>query len=134
MAKTNLKTLAYNSIKQKIITCEYAPGTYLSEELITDQLKISRTPVRDALSRLEQEGLLEIRPKKGIMVTTLSIKDVNMIFEIRKMYEPYILINYGSYPRTGSMSSIRFFHARMLTANAFRITIIFMTWIPPSTC
>ena len=96
MAKTNLKTLAYNSIKQKIITCEYAPGTYLSEELITDQLKISRTPVRDALSRLEQEGLLEIRPKKGIMVTTLSIKDVNMIFEIRKMYEPYILINYGS--------------------------------------
>ena len=37
MAKTNLKTLAYNSIKQKIITCEYAPGTYLSEELITDQ-------------------------------------------------------------------------------------------------
>ena len=64
MAKTNLKTLAYNSIKQKIITCEYAPGTYLSEELITDQLKISRTPVRDALSRLEQEGLLEIRPKK----------------------------------------------------------------------
>ena len=39
MAKTNLKTLAYNSIKQMIITCEYAPGTYLSEELITDQLR-----------------------------------------------------------------------------------------------
>ena len=53
MANTYLKTLAFNSIKQKIITCEYAPGTYLSEELITDQLKIRRTPVRVALSRLE---------------------------------------------------------------------------------
>lgn len=97
MAKTNLKTLAYNTIKQKIVTCEYAPGTYLNEELITEELKISRTPVRDALSRLEQEGLLEIKAKKGITVTTLSIKDVNMIFEIRKMYEPYILKNYGSH-------------------------------------
>lgn len=97
MAKTNLKTLAYNTIKQKIVTCQYAPGTYLNEELITEELKISRTPVRDALSRLEQEGLVEIKPKKGITVTTLSIKDVNMIFEIRKMYEPYILIHYGSH-------------------------------------
>lgn len=79
MVKTNLKTLAYNTIKQKIVTCEYAPGTFLNEEILTDELKISRTPIRDALSRLEQEGLIEIKPKKGITVTALSIKDVNMI-------------------------------------------------------
>ena len=97
MVKTNLKTLAYNTIKQKIVTCEYAPGTFLNEEILTDELKISRTPIRDALSRLEQEGLIEIKPKKGITVTALSIKDVNMIFEIRKLYEPYILKNYGSF-------------------------------------
>lgn len=96
MAKTNLKTLAYNTIKEKIITCKYAPGTFLNEEILTEELKISRTPIRDALSRLEQEGLIEIKSKKGITVTILSIKDVNMIFEIRKLYEPYILKNYGS--------------------------------------
>lgn len=96
MGKVNLKTLAYNSIKRKIITCEYAPGTFLSEEILTDELNISRTPIRDALGRLEQEGLLEIKPKKGIVVTSLSMKDINMIFEIRRMYEPYILEHYGT--------------------------------------
>ena len=64
MKKINLKTQAYITIKQKIATCEYAPGTFLSEELLVEELKISRTPIRDALGRLEQEGLLEIRPKK----------------------------------------------------------------------
>lgn len=95
MSKINLKTLAYNTIRQKIVTCEYAPGTFLSEEILTDALQLSRTPVRDALSRLEQEGLIEIKPKKGIMVTTLSVNDINMIFEVRNIYEPYILLNYG---------------------------------------
>ena len=42
MAKTNLKTLAYKTIKQKIVTCEYAPGMYLNEEILTEELKISR--------------------------------------------------------------------------------------------
>lgn len=97
MAKTNLKTVAYNTIKEKIVTCEYAPGTFLNEELLTEELKISRTPIRDALGRLEQEGLIEIKAKKGITVTPLSIKDINMIFEIRKLYEPYILKTYGSH-------------------------------------
>ena len=85
MPKTSLKTLAYNTIKEKIITCEYAPGSLLNEESLTDMLKISRTPIRDALGRLEQEGLIEILPKKGIMVTNLSMPDINMIVEIRQM-------------------------------------------------
>ena len=56
MPKTNLKTLAYNKIRQKIVTCEYAPGTFLNEEIPTEALGLSRTPIRDALGRLEQEG------------------------------------------------------------------------------
>lgn len=95
MTKINLKTHAYNTIKQKIIRCEYAPGADLNEELLTDELKISRTPIRDALSRLEQEGLVEIRSKKGIIVTPLSVREINMIFELRNLYEPHILMNYG---------------------------------------
>lgn len=95
MAKTSLKTIAYDTIKQKIIRCEYAPGIDLNEEMLTNELMISRTPIRDALSRLEQEGLIEIRSKKGIKVTQLSVQDINMIFELRTLYEPYILMNYG---------------------------------------
>lgn len=96
MPKTNLKTLAYNTIREKIVTCEYAPGTFLNEALLTEELNLSRTPVRDALSRLEQEGLVEIRPKKGIIVTPLSVNMINMIFEVRQLYEPYILRTYGA--------------------------------------
>lgn len=95
MPKTNLKTLAYNAIRQKIVTCEYAPGTNLNEEILTNALNLSRTPVRDALGRLEQEGLLEIKPKRGIIVKPFSINEINMIFEVRNLYEPYILLNYG---------------------------------------
>lgn len=96
MKKLNLKTIAYNSIRQKIVTCEYEPGMHLNEELLTDTLGLSRTPVRDALSRLEQEGLIEIMPKRGIIVRPFSLNDINMIFEVRMLYEPYILLNYGS--------------------------------------
>ncbi len=96
MKKISLKVLAYKTIKERIISCEYRPGSFLSEELLTEELQISRTPIRDALSRLEQEGLVEIKSKKGITVTPLSFKDINMIFELRSLYEPYILKNYSS--------------------------------------
>ncbi|MFQ8776707.1 MAG: GntR family transcriptional regulator [Roseburia sp.] len=49
MPKINLKTLAYNTIRSKIVTCQYAPGTFLNEEQLTTELSLSRTPVRDAL-------------------------------------------------------------------------------------
>ncbi|MCI8511808.1 MAG: GntR family transcriptional regulator [Lachnospiraceae bacterium] len=96
MPKTNLKTLAYNAIREKIVTCKYAPGTFLNEEMLTSELGFSRTPIRDALSRLEQEGLVQIKSKRGIIVTPLSVKNINMIFEMRSLFEPYILLNYGS--------------------------------------
>ena len=95
MPKINLKTLAYNTIRNKIVTCQYAPGTFLNEEQLTTELSLSRTPVRDALGRLEQEGLLEIRPKCGILVRPLTLNDIDMIFEVRMMYEPYVLTHYG---------------------------------------
>ena len=54
MAGSNLKTLAYTQIRRKIVSCEYAPGSNLNEEMLTSALGLSRTPVRDALGRLEQ--------------------------------------------------------------------------------
>lgn len=95
MANQSLKLRAYHIIKEKIISCEYAPSTLLNEEVLREEIGVSRTPIRDALSRLEQEGLITIIPKKGIMVSGLSIADINMIFEVRMLYEPYALKNYG---------------------------------------
>lgn len=95
MKNESLKAQAYNVLKEKITKCSYAPGCQLNEELLQNELGMSRTPIRDALSRLEQEGLVTIRSKKGITVTALSLKELNMTFELRQLLEEYALRTYG---------------------------------------
>ena len=94
MSKVSLKQQAYTTIKNKILTCEYMPNSFLNEDLLCEELQVSRTPVRDALGRLEQENLIKIVPKKGFFVTPLSIGEINMAFEARLLIEPYIISNY----------------------------------------
>ncbi len=93
--KQSMQSAAYDFIKQKITTCEYAPNQMLSESLLQAELGFSRTPVREAISRLAQEGLLKVFPKRGIIVSGFTFSDINMIFEVRTLVEPYTLLNYG---------------------------------------
>ena len=94
---TSLKQTAYEYVKEKILSCEYRPGVFLNENQLCEEMGgISRTPVRDALSRLEQDGLVTIMPKRGVMVTEMRISDLNRIFEVRALLEPYALRKYGS--------------------------------------
>jgi DNA-binding GntR family transcriptional regulator len=92
---SSLKLFAYNTIKEKIIRCEYPPNSLLNEEILKKDLRVSRTPVRDALSRLEQENIIRILPKRGILVTGITLEDVNQIFETRLLIEPYAVNKYG---------------------------------------
>jgi DNA-binding GntR family transcriptional regulator len=91
----SLKLFAYNAIKEKIIRCEYPPNALLNEEILKRDLHVSRTPIRDALSRLEQENIIKILPKRGILVTGITMKDVNQIFETRLLIELYTVNKYG---------------------------------------
>ncbi|MGI6180611.1 MAG: GntR family transcriptional regulator [Agathobaculum sp.] len=93
--KQSMQSTAYDFIKKKITTCEYAPNQMLSESLLQAELGFSRTPVREAISRLAQEGLLKVFPKRGIVVSGFTFSDINMIFEVRTLVEPYTLLNYG---------------------------------------
>ncbi len=91
------KQAAYEYIKNKILTCQYKPGLRLNEQQLCQEMgDVSRTPVRDALGRLEQEGLLSILPKKGIVVSELRMNDINRIYEVRTLLEPYALRRYGA--------------------------------------
>ena len=92
----SLKQMAYDTLKQKIVSCEILPGTLLTEDMLCDMLKASRTPVRDAISRLEQERLVSIKPKKGIRVNRVSMNNIQELFEIRILFEPYIVSAYGN--------------------------------------
>ncbi len=85
------KNYLYSILKEKLITCVYPPGTLLNELQLAQEYNVSRTPVREAISRLENDGYLKILPKKGIYVTDISITDVLQIFQARIELEPVAL-------------------------------------------
>lgn len=95
MSMSNFKQQAYSFIKEKILKCEYMPNSFINEKMIQQELNCSRTPIREALNRLEQENLLHIIPKKGILISDLSINEISMLYETRLLVEPYIIRTYG---------------------------------------
>ncbi len=103
MITESLKLKAYNIIKKNIVECIYTPGSMINEEQLKAELLISRTPIRDALSRIEQEGLIQIKPKKGILITPITIDEINKIFEVRLLLEPYAIQKYGNSLNTNTL-------------------------------
>lgn len=85
--RCNLAELAYEEIKQLILQNKLKPGDLLSENLIAQELGMSRTPVREALRVLAQEDLIEILNGIGVYVKDISVNDMVDIFEVRKALE-----------------------------------------------
>ena len=83
----SLVAKAYEEIKEKIITLYFLPGQYLNEAAISGLLQVGRTPVHQALQRLELEGLVEIMPRKGVIVLPDSISEIIKILESRAAVE-----------------------------------------------
>ena len=86
-----LVDVAYDTIHRAIICNELKPGTALSEGALSEQLGISRTPIREALKKLEDEGLVRIVPRRGAFVTDLSAEDVVAIYQLREALECYAI-------------------------------------------
>ena len=83
------RAAAYSEIRDRILKAEYEPGAALSEYQIAASLDVSRTPVREALKQLEQEGLVRSIPQKGVFVTDLSVSDIDEIYQIREQLETF---------------------------------------------
>jgi DNA-binding GntR family transcriptional regulator len=73
---------AYREIKRRIMDNAYPPDSQVLEQDLARQLSMSRTPVREALIRLEKEGLVEIVPRRGMRVLPLSPADMREIYEV----------------------------------------------------
>ncbi len=86
-----LKAKAYEHIKNLIIDGELLPGDILDEKKLSSELDISRTPVHEAISQLAQDGFLTIMPRRGTIVSHISIQDVRDVYEMRKLIEPQAL-------------------------------------------
>jgi DNA-binding GntR family transcriptional regulator len=77
----------YEEIRGAIVDLRLEPGAPLREAAIASQLGVSKTPVREALGRLEQEGLVEATSFKGAVVTDYSERDLQEIYELRELLE-----------------------------------------------
>jgi DNA-binding GntR family transcriptional regulator len=83
----NLTELAYQSVKRHLFDGKVAEGSKLTEEWLSTQLGISKSPVREALNRLETEGLISIESRRGAFVRKFSLKEVKDLYELREVLE-----------------------------------------------
>ena len=84
----SLADQAYFAIRALIVSLELAPGDPIREPDLTAKLGIGRTPVREALRRLALERLVEVYPRRGMFVTTVDVRDLARLCEVRAVLEP----------------------------------------------
>ena len=83
----SLAEQAYRSIRELIVSLELPPGASIDERALMERLAIGRTPVREALRRLAQENLVEVFPRRGMLVTGVEARDLARLTEVRAVLE-----------------------------------------------
>ena len=102
-----LKERAYQLIKHRIITCAFKPGENLNEAVVADMLKLGRTPVNQAFDRLRLEALVDVIPRKGIVVRHIHFDEVLQISEARILNEAYAVRLAAERASTSEISAMR---------------------------
>lgn len=82
-----LREIVFTTMRQAIIEGDFKPGQRLMEVQLAEQMGVSRTPVREAIRKLELEGLVVMVPRKGAYVAGLSSEDIKEVVEIRAVLE-----------------------------------------------
>lgn len=85
----NIRTQVYNVIKKNICGGRYEPGQRLNEAELAGLLKVSRSPVREALRQLAADGLVVEQPNRGVFVREFSPRDIQDLFDLRMLLESY---------------------------------------------
>jgi len=87
MAQANER--AYAQIRSLLIAGDFEPGARLREEDLAERTGVSRTPVREALRRLANEGFVEFQPRRGVQVISWTEQDLDELFGVRALLESY---------------------------------------------
>ena len=82
-AAQNLNETAYARIKDDIISCALQPGEEVSEGVLVARYRMSKAPIRSAMTRLRQEGLIQSRGRQGNVVSPVTLRDIQEIFQLR---------------------------------------------------
>lgn len=87
-----LRDVAFQKLRQAILRGELAPGQRLMEIQLAEQLGVSRTPVREAIRMLEQDGLAVMIPRRGAVVSKISGKNLRDVLEVRRALEELAVV------------------------------------------
>lgn len=82
-----LRDVIFETLRKAIVSGDIKPGERLMEVSLAEQMGVSRTPVREAIRRLEAEGLVTMIPRKGTHVSELSVKDIMDVLEVRTVLD-----------------------------------------------
>lgn len=91
MRSATKKDLAYKEIKEMFLDCRFSPGAMLSENEIARTLDMSRTPVREALQVLQNEGFVTVCPKQGVRFQGFTTTELREILELHAAVEGYVM-------------------------------------------
>lgn len=90
-----IRDQVYQLLKEEICEGVYEPGHWLQEKELAQRLRVSRSPVREALLQLSRDGLVQNIPNKGVFVREFSIRDIEDVFDLRIMMESFAILHTG---------------------------------------
>ena len=90
--RASLAEQAYTELERRLVTLELHPGQFLQEKNLTETLGLGRTPVREAVQRLTETGLLKIYPRKGILVQPVQAESLGQVLETRRVLERLLVV------------------------------------------
>ena len=113
----SLAEQAYRMLEEQLVTLRLAPGELIAEKDLVDKTGIGRTPVREAIQRLSAEGLLQVLPRKGLMVTPLRRSDLMRIIEARRVLERLMVVKAAERATSDQRQAFRMLATQLLAAD-----------------
>jgi DNA-binding GntR family transcriptional regulator len=107
---------AYRLLEEQLVTLKFPPGELVAERDLMERAGIGRTPVREAIQRLSAEGLLQVLPRKGLMVTPLRRSDLLQVVEARRVLERLMVVKAAERATPDQRQALRILATHMDTA------------------
>ena len=125
-----LKTRAYDELRSRILNNDLPAGSFLAERTLARELGMSKTPVKAALERLQQEGFVAISPQQGIVVRDLSVQEIADQYELCEALESFILRTLAGRLNDAQIERLR---ANLRAQNAIRGSDDVPQWVALNT-
>ena len=100
------KRQLYETLREDILANKYEPGEELQIDKLAQEFGVSTTPIREALVRLEGDGLVVSIPNRGVQVAPISLDDVRNLYEVRRLLEPYVAKIAARYCEEGEVEAL----------------------------